>query len=915
MISTDAVGGVKCLQGALEDIIRQTLNNLATKDDIRQLREDMNKITECRSARGAAGQTNAWVRLVHRAQGIRTRDLGLKSTLDTITGKQERRQQEPTPDLDDEDDPQNLAVFLRWVLVEAAEAEIRTERAEAETEAARMVQEHPDSLLALSNQAYILWHNRQPRIAVEHLCTLETLKQANPRQYENLEMDAQSEIMYLYVRLSYIFKPYALSDFQERLLRRRPHDSMKFTLGQTFRRYTNPSYSRKYPQVDFLPAMRRAIQLFVEIKDNQTNSPDLRARASAELGETLNWHAEEKMREAIDKEQALLRIRPAQCFEEAIQLAEDKPAALVCAGKFFRYKNLRRSKELLEKAAIIRPEPKVHHQLGLTLRKLALQGQKQSRNYPPPRNQGRDTRRGRSSQSNWRGVQHDQTWGRDSARHYQQGERIANGLVEVLSKEDRLVREAVHHFQQSLDLSSGYSFVALFDLGLMHLSLQEYDQALEHFQKALDCSSELMFDFIKALQYIGLVLAEMAKNEKRHQEMSQFCLHLFLIIQCRLVLQSGEEAAVSREMWASFHSLSRALQQPLKHLTTNTEAEERVLLQNLKSLSLPVLNDIAKYSKSQAVDSEHLKTSLQQYLREGRYQDALLFLYLLKLTSQSHLISTWQDSDLLRKTSVQLARYSLSKCIGKSDVKSKINAVAARTLFHIAFEDFSSEAAVTESSGELQTSLSKGASSLEEQLPVVHYPSQHPSAPSSQRAAREGHQHLDLSEPDLDDSAKDDTHVLLIYDPQGEEVMQDGHIVQKMCDGQFGLQTSLVTARVQQEGRQAALMAEAQLIVFIVETSDVSRDFLDCINMATRETALTPAVTCSPIDQPVASFSSSRVMALVMNSATLPFALQGHRSMSLTSAQLCEGQKGSRSEAGVQACCELFCGLLGINME
>ncbi|KAL8569212.1 hypothetical protein ACOMHN_051892 [Nucella lapillus] len=829
----------------------------------------------------------------------------LKSTLNRITDKQERRQ----PKLD-------LAVFIRWFLGEAAEGEFRTERAEAETEAARMVQEHPDSLLALSNQAYILWHNRQPRIAVEHLCKLETLKQSNPRQYETLEMDAQSEILYLYMGLSFLFKPYALSDFQEKLLTRRTHNEiMKFLLSQTYRRYINTSYFRKYPRVDFIPAMRRAIQLFVEIKDNQTNSPDLRAKASAELGELLNWNPEEKIRAAIDEEKARLRISCAQCFEEAIKLAEDNAEVLVWAGKFFRYKNLRRSKELLEKAADIRPKPKAHHQLGLTLKKLALQGQKQSRSYPPPRNQERDTRRGRSSQSTRRGVQHDQTWGSDSARHYQQGERIAKGPVEVLSKEDKLVTEAMHHFQKSLDLSSGYSFVALFDLGLMHFSIQEYDQALEHFQKALDCSSELTFQFIKALQNIGLVLAEMAKNEEQHQEMSQFCLHLFLITQCRLVLQSREEAAVSREMWASFDSLSKALQQPLKHLTKNTETDERVLLQNLNSLSLPVLNDIAKYSKSQAVDSEHMRTFLQQYLREGRYQDALLFLYLLKLTSQSHLISTWQDSDLLRKTSVQLAKYSLSRCIGKSDVKSKINAVAARTLFHIAFEDFSSEAAVTESSGELQTSLSKGASSLEEQLPVVHYPSQHPSAPSSQRAAREGHQHFDLSEPDLDDSVMDGTHVLLIHDPQGEEVMRDGHLVQKMCDGQFGLQTSLITARVQQEGRQAALMAEAQLIVFIVETSDVSRDFLDCIKMATTATALTPAVTYSPIDQPVVSFSSSRVMALAMNSATLPFALRGHRSVSLTSTQLCEGQKGSRSEAEVQACCELFCGLLGIKME
>ena len=156
---------------------------------------------------------------------------------------------------------------------------------------------------------------------------------------------------------------------------RRPHDdNLKYTLGLTLRRYTNYSSISKHPDVDFVPAVRRAMELFVQVKDREENSPDLRARAAAELGEILGWHREKYIRNAVKDERRRLEMTAGRCFEEAFELAGNNPAVLVRAGKYFRFKKkLTKSRELLQKAVDLRSEPKAHHQLGITLRQLALQ--------------------------------------------------------------------------------------------------------------------------------------------------------------------------------------------------------------------------------------------------------------------------------------------------------------------------------------------------------------------------------------------------------------------------------------------------------------------------------------------------------------------------------------------------------------
>ena len=147
--------------------------------------------------------------------------------------------------------------------------------------------------------------------------------------------------MYLYMKLAHLFKPYTISKRQERLLSRRPHnDSLKFTLGLTLRRYTNLYYTNKHPEVDFTPAVRRAIELFVQIKDREENDTNLRAKAAAELCGILSWEKDEHIRKAAEEERRRLGLTTAdQCIDEALRLAPDNPSVLVRAGQHFRYQH------------------------------------------------------------------------------------------------------------------------------------------------------------------------------------------------------------------------------------------------------------------------------------------------------------------------------------------------------------------------------------------------------------------------------------------------------------------------------------------------------------------------------------------------------------------------------------------------
>ena len=371
----------------------------------------------------------------------------------------------------------------------------------------------------------------------------------------------------------------------------------------------------------------------MQIKERKKNSPDLRGKAAAELGEMLDWQREESLRNAVEDEKCRLGLTAAQCFDEAIRIAKNNPPVLVRAGKYFRHqKKLIKSRELLQKAVDLRSEPKAHHQLGITLRQLALQER-----GPGHAGAHQGYSRNQGSYPRAHGNQRDRR-----QQGFNQQAATATVRTPRLRKDGRYVQEAMENFRKSLELSDGENDLALCDLGMMHFDLGEYDLALQQFHKLLDLFSRNSFKFNKATKQAGLVLAEIAKEESNDErresleELSQFYLNLTLSNQCRKLLQKLRTTRINEAFWHSFFSL----QDPLRHLTVrelreNTDKDEGLLLTTAKDYSetLPVLKDLLGYSEREAEDASVLERAAQGYITDGRHDDALLFLSLLKLTA------------------------------------------------------------------------------------------------------------------------------------------------------------------------------------------------------------------------------------------------------------------------------------------
>ena len=537
------------------------------------------------------------------------------------------------------------------------------------------------------------------------------------------------------------------------------------------------------------------MELFVQIKDREENSPDLRARAAAELGWILGWHREKYIRNAVEDERRRLKLTADRCFEEALELAGNNPAVLVRAGKYFRFqKKLTKSRELLQKAVDLRSEPKAHHQLGMTLRQLALQE---------------------------RGHQ-----------GFNPQAAAATVSTPRLFRDGRYVREALEHLHKSLELFDGEHNVALHDLGLMHFDLGEYDQALQQFLKILEIFSVDWGNINRAMWQAGLVLEEMARREvngekqKTLQEMSQLCLNLNLSNLCRQLLQTWRTTPVDEMLWVSFHSLQASpRQQPYREPERIVTMKKQVLttVKNCRG-KLPVLKDVFSYSQMQATDPDTLERAAQGYITDGRYHDALLFLSLLKLTQQRHVLATWRDADVYVRVHVLVAQDRLLRCVGRDDVLTDLNVTAAKLMFRQAFEDVfcphhscQGQADNSENDG-----LQEDEESDENETPRPGQDSLLLTTTPSPAARTPGHTLVaDASSADFDGYVSDALNVLLLHDPRDKEAEGDARNLQTVLREICGLKTALMCDEEPLGADRSTLpdtVTKAELLVFVVRS-------------------------------------------------------------------------------------------------
>ena len=392
---------------------------------------------------------------------------------------------------------------------------------------------------------------------------------------------------------------------------------------------------------------------------------------------------------------------------------------------------------------------------------------------------------------------------------------------------------------QSDRINHGDNFPALYDLSSIHYALGEYDEAL---QKILQIFQLRIFNFNQAMAQAGLTFAEIAEGgtndqlRETFQEMSQFCLNLSLSNQCRQLFQGPRTTRINEAFWFSFHSLNLR-RQGYKQLRENTGTEERNLLKTMKTCSekLPVLKDIFDYREEQAVDASVLERAVQDYLTKGRYDDALLFLSLLKLTQQRHKLGLWRDADVYVKVHVLVAEDRLLRCVGRNDVATNINITAAKIMFQQAFQYVFSPggkltaALIPEGScegraGAVQNDGCRGDKRSDEgEKPRLGHDSLPRTTSPSQAATKTGEaSDDDTASPELDDDVNDELKVLLLHDPRDKEMNRDARNVETMLQEICGLETTLMCdAAPLVAGRSALvdLVTQAKLLLFVVRSA------------------------------------------------------------------------------------------------
>ena len=330
----------------------------------------------------------------------------------------------------------------------------------------------------------------------------------------------------------------------------------------------------------------------------------------------------------------------------------------------------------------------------------------------------------------------------------------------------------------------------------------------------------------------GLVFEEMARREvnverrKTLQEMSQFCLNLNLSNQCRQLLQTSRTTPVDEMLCVSFHSLQACLRQQPYRKPRRIATIKKMLLKTVKDCrgKLPVLKDVFSYSEMEATDPCNLARAAQRYVTDGRYDDALLFLSLLKLTQQRHVLATWRDADVYVRVHVLVAEDRLLRCVGRDGVLTDFNVTAAKLMFRQAFEDVfcphyscQGQADDSENGGcreDDESDENETPRSGQDSLLLTTTPSPAARTPGHTLAA-------EASSADLDDYVNDALNVLLLHDPRDKEAERDARNLQAVLREICELKTALMCDEEPLGADRSTLpgtVTKAELLVFVVRS-------------------------------------------------------------------------------------------------
>ena len=515
----------------------------------------------------------------------------------------------------------------------------------------------------------------------------------------------QGDLGLSYTELGPEFIPDALVALEAVVSKNPKWNRFKWFWALNLRRLTNAWHNWSTPITDVVTPLLKAVDLLLEIirSAEEEGSLEMKAAAAAELGDILHsCEFDKELKNTVGKRGLDAGLDAAKCFDIAMQVEDRGGSNLVRAGKFFRYtRQLKKSEKALKKAVAVKDSSKVHHQLALTLRRMALEEKRRAwqniKDQPGARRaqllQLLGPRRGASRQS--LGVI---SWARKRAGDTKMAELerpMKAQMYMSLCREDKHVNEAMHHFNKALMLSHGENGEAAYDLGLMYKALGEYRDALEQFLTIVDIEDEPV-NVVRAFEQSGLVKLEMCSREenetaaRRLQESGRTLLSMAILVQARIVrdfrIVMGHR---DHDIWRSLHSLGQYLHQlDVEGVSKEDSTAELWLLRLLRVYAdtAPVLTSLQQYSPRDAEDVQAVGDKLRKYLRDQRHEDAVLFSALLHLTHQGRVLDSGLR-DLVLRAHARAARKRLLSDLEEGNAGTTFNACMAKMLFRWAFED------------------------------------------------------------------------------------------------------------------------------------------------------------------------------------------------------------------------------------
>ncbi|KAL8566317.1 hypothetical protein ACOMHN_050435 [Nucella lapillus] len=543
-----------------------------------------------------------------------------------------------------------------------------------ETEQVLQMEDQQNNIVALTNKVYMLSMLSSFDEANETLDELKELQETPEMSY--LKVKAKAELAASYLRFGPRFNKYAIDAFKEVLPQAKEPEvwMWKYSLAVAYRHALDLQHAPYLAYGQYAVTHMDALKLFQEVTDSNPVSGgeaahnNLKANAYAEIGllSRLTWDETQKYRVCSE-----VQAGPMACCKKALELDDQDASVLWKSGKLHRnYKDLFKSRKLLEKAASLQPSSATYHHLGLTYKAMATSLQHGKLKI---RRGGKRQKQKRKAREEWMNRQNpkgatlpcDVIQGRTLPvsekvkREHEQVKWIKRAVKSPLEKATHFelgefnVQKAIENLQLAVDFSAKENSRAVYDLALLYKAVNDFKRALNLFssivmrQNSKITTPSGLLEQITSLEQIGLIYRQMADDEthegKRKELHKKSASKLTQALS--LAVRRYSEVKVMKNIFGKiFHSpfaLLDAARASDKTYGEKVLEEARIysLINNNKEAQ-----DLLMKIPQNERNAQYMKLEMEVSSRSGDHEKAVALLSCLKLTKQYSQVTKLFDS-------------------------------------------------------------------------------------------------------------------------------------------------------------------------------------------------------------------------------------------------------------------------------